>query len=134
MSVRDADDVAYTLEAFLARSSVAADLAQAIASVAVPLDQGVALVPLREDGDPENAARRAARLSDAGPVAWVEAEYFGGVGEQHAVVWRHGVGEEVGTINAALQALGVRRSGDHDEFDTLGLGRYRATADWITTR
>jgi hypothetical protein len=126
--------VAYTLEAFLARSGVATELAEAIGSVAVPLDQGVALVPLPDDGDPEEAGRRAAGLSDGGPVAWVEAEYFGGVGEQHAVVWRRGVGEEVGTINAALQALGVRRSPDDDEFDTLGLGRHRATADWVTSR
>uniref|UniRef100_UPI003BAD2DF7 hypothetical protein n=1 Tax=Streptomyces sp. NBC_01001 TaxID=2903713 RepID=UPI003BAD2DF7 len=31
-----------------------------------------------------------AEWSKAGPVAYVEAEYFGGVGEQNAAVWRDG--------------------------------------------
>jgi hypothetical protein len=30
-----------------------------------------------------------ATLSAASPVAYVEAEYFGGVGQQRAAVWAH---------------------------------------------
>jgi hypothetical protein len=132
--VRDADAVAYTLEAFLTRSSLGAELAAEVGSVAVPLDQDVALVPVPEPGDPDDAELRAAFLSDRGPVVYVEAEYFGGVGEQRALLWRGGVREELPTINAGLRGLGVRGTADRDEFDSLGLGRPRSTAEWLPPR
>ena len=88
--------MAYVLEAFLARSSAAADIAAALGSVAVPLDQGIALVPVPDGRDPEDAARRVAGLGDPDPLVFVEAEYWAGVGEQRAVVWRNGLREELG--------------------------------------
>jgi hypothetical protein len=33
-------------------------------------------------------------------------------------------------INQVLRVFGVAVEGDSDEFDTLGLGRFRETADW----
>jgi hypothetical protein len=84
------------------------------------------------------------RWSDVGPVAYVEAEYFGGVGEQHAQVWDRGTtsfgplhvdeGEDFpdagSPISQALRYLGVRVHDDIDEFDAVGLARYRDTDDW----
>jgi hypothetical protein len=123
--------MAYLLEAFLAPSSLAAEVAAAVGSVAVPLDREIVLVPLPESGGPEDAAQRMADLSHRGPVAYVEAEYFGGVGEQRATLWRDGVAEDLPALNEALRALGVRRTGGRDEFDTIGLGRHRTTQDWL---
>lgn len=126
--------MAYTLEAFLAAPAPAADLAAAVGSVAVPLGHGLALVPLPAGSDPDGAAQQAAGIIGGGLVAYVEAEYFGGVGEQSAVLWRDGVREELGSINEALRALGVRGIAGRDEFDTVDLGRHRSTQDWLTPR
>ena len=125
--------MAFTLEALLARPPAARALAAELGSVAVPLTEQVALVPLPGQLTAE-AEHRAAEVSRAGVVAYVEAEYFGGVGEQRAVVWRDGAGTEPATINDALQILGVRRTADRDEFDSIGLGRHRTTRDWSTSR
>lgn len=129
--------MAYTLEALIAARPVAAALAEALGAVAVPLEQGTALVPLPSGLTPD-AERLAARASDQAPVLYAEAEFFGGVGEQHAVLWRGGRGTafdgEPDPINAALRALGVRRSGDLDEFDSVALGRHRSTLDWAGDR
>lgn len=92
----------------------------------------------------------ATRLSREGPVAYVETDFFGGVGTQAAVVWaggrillspldsshawedgrvvRHGT--QGGAVNAALRALGVVASPPKDEFEAVGLGDYRGTEDW----
>jgi hypothetical protein len=80
-----------------------------------------------------------------GPVAYVEAEYFGGAGTQAAAVWHAGalaLGPLVETgvpikpakpspINQALQGLGVSAQGYSDEFEAVGLGRHRDMDDWL---
>jgi hypothetical protein len=152
--------MAYTLAAFIAGPETAAVLGDALGTRPVALAQGLELVPVRRalpgrngspppsssfgealwwlTADAEDAAARAARNA---PVAYVEAEYFGGAGEQHAVTWRGGPGEFAqselpGAINQALAALGVRRvasaSGGRlqDEFDSVGLGRHRSAEEW----
>jgi hypothetical protein len=83
-------------------------------------------------------------------IAYVEAEFFGGMGGHCAVVWRRGqcvfgpVRTRVGqpgvalnvksphemAINQALVMLGVTKSGHHDEFAAVGLGRNRSTDNW----
>jgi hypothetical protein len=127
--------MAYTLEALIAGQPVAAALAEALGAVAVPLGQGTALVPLPSGLTPD-VESLAARVSDQAPVLYAEAEFFGGVGEQQAVLWRGGEATALdggaAPINAALRALGVRRSGDLDEFDSVGLGRHRSTPEWAT--
>jgi hypothetical protein len=79
-----------------------------------------------------------------GPVGYVEADYFGGVGSQSAQVWDGGkvvlgpllLAEEQpfpagGTpISQALRRLGVGKGKHYDEFDAVGLGRHRDTDDW----
>jgi hypothetical protein len=83
-------------------------------------------------------ARFARLLSETGPVAYVETDYFGGAGDQAATVFLRG--ERVlrrararsGPVDAALRMVGVAATGFQDEFDTLGLGRYRETGAWVT--
>jgi hypothetical protein len=103
--------VGYQLQAVLAAADLltarAADLPEA---AVVPLDHGMALVPMTErladaldSGAPDPGTeslrfvwlpngfdRVLADWSAAGPVAYVEADYFGGVGSQRAVVWLRG--------------------------------------------
>lgn len=63
-------------------------------------------------------------------VAKIQTDYFGGAGDQSAQVWED---EKLiytqggwGTINCALELLGVKPDDDKDAFDTLGLGKYRS--------
>ncbi|MFJ4536809.1 hypothetical protein ACIP39_12715 [Streptomyces tibetensis] len=83
--------------------------------------------------------------SAAGPVAYVEAEYFGGVGEQGAAVWDGGgvvlgplrveEGEPFAPagspVSQALRRLGVVSGAGPDEFSAVGLDRHRHTDAWI---
>ena len=63
-------------------------------------------------------------------LAYIETDYFGGVGTQGGVLYADGretiaarVGE--GIINAFLKELGVLKQPDKDEFDSLELWKYR---------
>ncbi|PYP89840.1 MAG: hypothetical protein DMG65_12730 [Candidatus Angelobacter sp. Gp1-AA117] len=122
----------------------------------VPLAAGMSLVPLTEklletlkadSGDDAKTVSpvfeflyraivdRAIAASEEGPLAYVEAGYFGGQGLQMAVAWDQGnmVMEPSDTdnpINQALRLLGVKAAPPDDEFDTIGLGRHRRTARW----
>ncbi|MEV6305855.1 hypothetical protein AB0M02_41015 [Actinoplanes sp. NPDC051861] len=85
---------------------------------------------------PPGFDRELASWSSAGPVGYVEAEYFGGVGSQRAVLWDAGelvLGPlfEGSPISQLLRRLGVEPVGDSDEFDAVGLGRHRETEDWL---
>jgi hypothetical protein len=116
----------------------------------VSLTQGMALIPLTDDLHAEvgsedeaepfetlspAAEQWAQRMSSAAPIAYIEAEFFGGIGGQRAVVWSGGlqVIEPIHSkhaINQALRFLGVQVGDAHDEFDAVGLGRHRNTRDW----
>jgi hypothetical protein len=84
-------------------------------------------------------AKVVALLIDASKkdaVAYVETEYFGGAGDQGAIVAREGKivfgpVEGDGSINAALRMIGAKKESAHDEFDAIGLGRFRSNEDWI---
>jgi hypothetical protein len=71
-------------------------------------------------------------ISAAGLAAYVETDYFGGMGSQAAAVWEAGrvvLGPhqgQVGPINDALRFLGVARTQALDEFAAAGLDRYRS--------
>ncbi|WP_318200044.1 hypothetical protein [Streptomyces sp. SCL15-4] len=128
------------------------------------LRQGLALMPMTDEpagaftdgGDAEvlgfgrlsaGFERTLGRWSVAGPLAYVEAEYFGGAGEQRAAVWADGTlvlgpldvpvkrwfSRPVGPVSQALRRLGVRRRPGGDEFDAVGLGRHRHTDDWAAS-
>lgn len=142
--------MSYNLQAVLGREL--ARHASAFRSArSVPLERGIEMIPVtdelhREIGRGDELPRFAKlspkvqqwveRISIAGPVAYVEAELFGGLGGQAAVVWSEGsrlLGpiHAEDAINQALRLLGVPSEGAHDEFDAVGLGKHRDTAHWI---
>jgi len=71
-------------------------------------------------------------------IAYIRTRYFGGDGEQVAGIWENGqivmgplISATPGPINAALKKMGVPLdAGAVDEFDSLGLGRYRSVEDF----
>ncbi len=110
----------------------------------IPLAQGFAFLPLGNKLY-EEVRRVSTRpmMHIAGklrsrhtPIAWVETDYFGGAGEQSAILWKAGTRQRFrdkygGNINKALKELGVVVRGEHDEFDALGLGKHRTNESWL---
>ncbi|KAA2253832.1 hypothetical protein F0L68_31605 [Solihabitans fulvus] len=155
----------YRLQAAIATETVLRALADPAEDVRiVPLGQHLSLLPMTDalfdavtvvgapqlDGfwkAPAGFGRTLADCSANGPVAYVEAEYFGGAGEQSAMVWD--VGQVVLSylhlvektsvpavdtpISRALRRLGVTKGDHQDEFDAVGLGRHRDTEDWLSS-
>ncbi|MET8627723.1 hypothetical protein ABZW30_28925 [Kitasatospora sp. NPDC004669] len=140
--------------------------AEVPAARVVPLAQGLALIPVTSavlaalQGDAavskvgggagfgwhsDGFELRLAAWSKAGPIACVEAEYFGGSGTQRAAVWENGrvvlgpltSGEfetvpEGTPISRALRRLGAHvAAGRVDEFDAVGLAAHRSTGGWV---
>ena len=123
-------------------------------AVLVELEQGFFLIPLTGDlydalnefdqGEKlppfyfltAHLEARVLGLIGAGCVGYLEAEYFGGYGEQAAVFWEGGRRQFVpetgyGAINTVLRRLGVAKNGAHpDEFEAVGLSQHRHTDDW----
>ena len=118
----------------------------------VSLAHGLAIIPLTDNlydeiGDggeidhfyklSPGVERWAHHISGAAPLAYIEADFWGGTGGQSAIVWSGGsrvLGpiHSLHAINAALSFLGVQPAGAHDEFAAVGLGRHRDTIDWIS--
>ncbi len=97
---------------------------------AFPLPQGAWLLPLLAGNVPPPAS----------PVVFVTAEFWGGQGAQAATLYIDGLPPQpfetgYNAINQALRALGITAEctaeSNKDEFDSLGLGRYRRTEDWL---
>lgn len=159
--------MSYELQALIGTFELlAVAAAETSAARVVPLAQGLALIPvtpavlsaLQTDGGstkPAEAAGfgwhpggfelRLAAWSKAGPIACVEAEYFGGSGTQRAAVWENGrivlgpltKGEfepfppEGSPISRALRRIGARtEAGRADEFASVGLSAHRGTSGW----
>lgn len=93
----------------------------------------------------------AAAASAAGPLAYLETNYFGGMGFQSAALWNGGrlvirpsklnvaldgpVAWSERPINRVLAAMGVVRVEARDEFDSFGLGFYRSNESiWSMAR
>lgn len=66
--------------------------------------------------------------------AYIEADYFGGKGTQNSIIWDKGQTQLLGSINEVLINFGIKASQGKNEFETLALGRYRDTTDWIETQ
>jgi hypothetical protein len=145
----------YELQAVVGRDETIRALATGVqASTVVALTSELSMLPLTAElldalpapsGGvaavlrlPPGAAHWLAAGSHRGLLAYLEAEYFGGVGTQSAAVWKEGTILEksaaADAINGALRLLGVSADPDKDEFDTVGLGRHRHTEDWIPGR
>ncbi|WP_326568056.1 hypothetical protein VSH64_40660 [Amycolatopsis rhabdoformis] len=151
----------YVLEAVIAKAEVLHGLPGT--PVIVPLEKGLSLVPVTKAyaasvADPETPvlapyekltrgfADVLAACSKAGPLTYVEAEFFGGDGTQTAQVWEAGavvfgpvhqpeeavaLPPEGSPISQALRHLGVTVGAEVDEFDAVGLWRHRWTHEWI---
>jgi hypothetical protein len=156
----------YSLEAIVAPAFVARAAAASLPGTrTVELGSGLSLVPLVPEavtalspGDeriisllvseplPDRLTDLLRRASANGLIAYVEAEYFGGLGQQGSILRDRGelvLGplldppepgpppHEAGPINRVLQRMGVRRTREQDEFATVGLYRHRDTEDWL---
>jgi hypothetical protein len=122
----------------------------------IALPQGLAILPLRDKhidsflsppmtGHPqgfnylsEQLTLELQRASVGCAIAYVETEYFGGVGSQGAALFSDGrtvfgpSAAEAGPINEALRLLGVKVAPPaYDEFEAVGLNRHRHAADWL---
>lgn len=83
-------------------------------------------------------AALVAATEAGGGLAYVETDYFGGTGGQSAMAYVDGREAMApqrargggAPINQALRAIGVERSAEADEFDTIGLGERRTMADY----
>ena len=156
--------MAYELCGLVARPSVLDPAVRGLPARVVRLDQGLALVPVTPEltrsaavierpVPPESGFWRLTpgvvalleRGSLAGPIAYLEAEYWGRWGRQTAAVWDCGaiaLGPRIlgarepfpatggGPIGAALRRVGAVACGRRDEFVSLGLGRCRSTVAW----
>jgi hypothetical protein len=135
------------LEAFASRFSLHSP---------APLNQGLAFLPLRDEdidsfvSPPQSgyaegftylSEQLAGVLSDAshaGSIVYAETDYFSGLGVQGAAVYLNGVlvfgpkSAAAGPINDALRLIGDTVTiPDVDEFEAVGLARYRSTDDWL---
>lgn len=67
-------------------------------------------------------------------IAKITTDYFGGFGEQTAKLFINNKrvydGYESSPINDVLKKMGVTRKAGMDEFDTIGLGKYRSNSDF----
>ena len=146
--------MSYTLQAIIADKNVV-DSLEDLGIGFVCLPQGKALIPLADEvlqsrGIPplpltdDNASELpiaieeiVAKIAAHGRAAYIEAEFFGGIGtqacatcEERGRVSAPQIGDSA--INVALRFLGVEIENRDDEFDALGLGRFRATNDWVS--
>ncbi|MDT0494863.1 hypothetical protein ACPEIF_22035 [Streptomyces sp. NPDC012600] len=152
----------YELQAVIAEDEVLRGAVRDLPVARVAsLGQGLSLMPMTDqlfdavtDGTggplgfwrlPGGFDQRLAEWSAAGAVAYVEAEYFGGVGEQRAAVWAEGAvvlgplqvreGQSFGPagspISLALRRLGAVADPPADEFVAVGLNRHRHSEDWL---
>lgn len=102
---------------------------------------GLPFLPLTDEGVeelPPALRGLCSALSVHGPVAYVEAEIFGGSGTQaHTLIPAGGGGTDAlvsvsnDAINSALEWLGVWPLDGKDRFDTVGLGKHRETDSWV---
>jgi hypothetical protein len=157
------EDMGYELQAVIASKPVLLTLAGHITEACiVPLGQHLFLLPMTDAffgavtvagaaelagfwNAPAGFDHALAACSVNGPVAYVEAEFFGGTGTQSVQAWDGGEvvlgplhqaeGEPSATagspISQALRQLGAARGDYFDEFDAVGLGRHRDTQDWL---
>jgi hypothetical protein len=162
--------VSYELRALAGPHDVAAHAAGLAGVAQVELSQGYGLVLItpvvldrlggaagRTFGNTfwylsASAEALARQVSHTGPIAYLEAEMFGGTGTQATVVWLNGevwlgpattqfgwpppdrASSPHWAFNQALRQLGVTRGAAFDEFEAAGLGRHRHTEDWIGRR
>lgn len=147
----------HAISAVLTRDEIIEGAARRLGVRVVPLETGLTIIPLCDEWVDEWAARESVygaaanqprlnftvvhhlmkSLAPGAVYALIETDYFGGTGDQAAAVYCGGRTlmeprrAAIGPINQALQHLGVRAGPFLDEFDTVGLGRFRTLEDLL---
>ena len=147
----------HAVEGFIARSNDLERKSSAISGSKIAvLNQGFSILPVTDDFAEAMAVDGRTRLvyvefrkldssleklalewSAEFPLVYFETDYFGGWGSQAAILYSGGSVEigptkgDVGIINTALRELGATQESGMDEFDSIGLQRFRTTDDWI---
>ena len=100
-------------------------------------DIGELFESANESSDPETVTSYLLQnYSFHTKLAYIEADYFGGIGTQSGILYEKGnisipPCSGKGAINILLRELGVWREVNKDEFDSLNLGIYRRMDKWI---
>jgi len=143
--------MSYTLQAIIGDASVlragrhsnavVVDLPQCKGMIPLTnrlFDDNIPFLPLTGGGGPtslEPIDEFVLPFLGKGKLIYVEAEFFGGEGTQASVTYDENGRStaplvDPDAINSALRFLGVQVGDSHDEFDALGLGKFRKTEDW----
>jgi hypothetical protein len=147
--------MSYSIQAFVAlQRTFNADPSRGL--TVIRLDHGVEIIPigsttrklytipflpLTDEGSQELPAALVelhATLGCQRPVAYIEAEFFGGSGAQaHVLFSQDGICTAVNVsdnaINDALAWLGVQSCDGKDRFDAVGLSKHRETDSWVAS-
>ncbi|MEN6625006.1 MAG: hypothetical protein ABFD69_02135 [Candidatus Sumerlaeia bacterium] len=150
----------HQVAAFIVRQGDAESACAADARLkAIPMPQDLAIIPLpyefleevvgvdlgemsEEDGEfrflNEKLLDFIKSLSQSCRVLYFETDYFGGPGQQGALVCENGqmvfgpdISSEIGPINRALAHIGVVAGEGKDAFDTIELWKNRTNDDWL---
>ena len=145
----------YTLKAYIGRKeSLTPILEKYTESKLVELNSDISMIPLTEELFDEinqmeistklmgfeflnqNIENRILKVIGSKEVAYVESEFFGGEGGHIGLIWKNGERAftsdlNIQSMNEILKRLGVQKTTFKDEFDSIGLGQYRQTEDWI---
>lgn len=151
----------YELRAVIGRRDATVLVEDAFSLESVALTDEISLIPWRDEdfdalgpSDDEldmagfwfSHHRLTAELASSsveGDLLYVEAEFFGGTGEQGAalfrggtIVWSRPMGpiprhSQLSPISDGLSRIGVEQWKGLDEFEVLDLGRHRSTVDWL---
>jgi hypothetical protein len=151
--------MAHFISGLVADASFLTNFAESLSlSIPVGLERGFAFLPI-DDEDVVRVAGRSEPLvvddefaaldlafipvvqdrSTGGAIVYLQTEYFGGEGGQAALLAQNGElvygptnsTEAPHPICQALALLGVTRSAPNtDEFDSVGLSRFRNNDDW----
>ena len=148
--------MSYNLEAFIGLSENLKIIKETYRHAAlIELEQGFSLIPMTEELFKEmdngfNSAKKdfdylnpqleqsILKLIGKRTMGYCEASFFGGQGGQVALLWQNGARARhypvsYDAIDSLLKDLGVVKTLEKDEFDTLRLGRYRQTEQWLKT-
>ncbi|HOA06418.1 MAG TPA: hypothetical protein PK419_00295 [Spirochaetota bacterium] len=69
-------------------------------------------------------------------IAYISAEYFGGMGVQSIKIFENediieDIKNQDNAINHTLEYFGLKKDKNKDQFELVGLSKHRKTEDWI---